>query len=93
MSALIELARTTLRTNDARLTGEITREAHARVIATVNDKLTELGYTWDDLSGELIQLITAEDHPELAPDVTFRRTGATAPTTPLHGSAPGGAHG
>lgn len=93
MSALTELARTSLRTNDAHLAGELNRQQRAHILKWVEFKRIELGYTHADLADAIIDLIIGEEAPELAPDVTFRRTGATAPTTPLQGSAPGGAHG
>ena len=93
MSALTELARVMLRTNDDHLAGEINREQRANIMRWVETKRIELWYTHAQLAGAICDLIIGEEAPELAPDVTFRRSGATAPTTPLQGSAPGGAHG
>lgn len=93
MSALTELAQCMLRTNDDHLAGHLTREQRAKILKAVERKRIELGYTHGDLAGAVIDLIIGEEAPELAPDASFRRPGATAPTTPLQGSAPGGAHG
>jgi hypothetical protein len=35
---------------EARLSGQMTRQAHAVVIAEVDVKLTENGWTWDEVS-------------------------------------------
>ena len=93
VSALTELAQCMLRTNDDHLAGNLTRAQRAQILKAVEFKRVELGYTHADLAAAICDLIIGEQAPDLAPDVTFRRTGATAPTTPLQGSAPGGAHG
>lgn len=93
MSALTELARAMLRTNDDHLAGNLTRQQRAQIMRWIETKRIELGYTHADLAGTICDLIIGKQPPELAPDVPFRRTGAIAPTTPLQGSAPGGAHG
>ena len=62
MTAITEIAFTTLRSNDARLNGEITREALATIIKKIDTTLTTLGYTWDDVDAEIQRIINTGGH-------------------------------
>lgn len=89
-SATTELARTLMRTTDSMMAREIDARGVSHIFSAMEGKMRDLGIKWTDVHAEVDRL--RAEH-QTAPGVTFRRPGATSPTTPLQGSAKGRTHG